>query len=229
MSSIKFLKNLYAVASSGAHSAIQWNNQGNGILILDKNRFIRESLPSICKSDEYGTFIRQLNNYGFSKVKTGGVDEFVNEHFQKDSPESLLQLKRRNFTEKTVDLQALQNNQYQLHASMCEINEVNRSLLQELYHLKGKVEQQEKTINELVRAFIRIFNKQSPKQAVPQLESGSVSGRSELGMELPGQLSSSEPLEMLLEEDTTSLDGGSKTKVSGLSLDEFLNEEYDGV
>lgn len=156
---MKFLKNLYEIASSDAHPAITWNKEGNGIVILDKLRFIQESLPRICKTDEYGTFIRQLNNYGFAKVKAHDIDEFINDRFRKNSPETLALLKRKTTTEKAPDLLNIYDNQQTLYTNVSHLNEINRKLLNEMYYLKEKVSQQEKTINELVKAFINLFNK----------------------------------------------------------------------
>lgn len=170
MSSTKFLKNLHTVASSQKYQSISWNSQGNGVIIKDKSLFIEEALPLICKSDEYGTFIRQLNNYGFSKTKNHGVDEFVNESFHKDNPDNLNQIRRRNPVEKPLDLHLIQRNQNTLHSNLYTMNEMNKRLVEEVYKLKDKVDRHEKTINELVKAFITMFNKRQIKEEVPRLE-----------------------------------------------------------
>ncbi|KAI5170717.1 hypothetical protein NEFER03_0176 [Nematocida sp. LUAm3] len=170
MSSMKFLKNLHTVASSQKYQSISWNSKGNGIIIRDKALFIEEALPLICKSDEYGTFIRQLNNYGFSKTKNHGVDEFINETFHKDNPDALNQVKRKHPSEKPVDLHLIQRNQNTIHSNLYTMNEMNKRLVEEVYKLKDKVDRHEKTINELVKAFITMFNKRQIKEEHPRIE-----------------------------------------------------------
>ncbi|KAI5181374.1 heat shock transcription factor 1 [Nematocida sp. AWRm80] len=173
MSGVKFLKNLYSILSSDYHRSIEWNKEGNGLVILNKAEFIKHTLPILCKSDEYGTFLRQLSNYGFSKIKNQMVDEFVNNKFLRDDPASLDLLRRKHSTDKSIDVekevQVIQNNQQVLHSNMVSISNINRELLNEVYYLKDRVAQQDRTINELVKAFIRLFNKTDIKKEAFQL------------------------------------------------------------
>lgn len=203
---MKFLRNLYTVVCSESHPSIGWNEEGNGFLILDKAEFMKTTFPKLCKSDEYGTFIRQLNNYGFTKEKRLGVDEFVNSKFIRGSPHLLEFLKRKSSTpaESTPDLVVLENNQAFLHNNMSAINEINRKLASDVYILKKKVDQQDRTINELVRAFIRIFNKQETKKEALQIEDNT---------ELKTLLSDIPP----------------SAEAEDISIDEFLNNEFDQI
>ncbi|EIJ88523.1 heat shock transcription factor 1 [Nematocida parisii] len=204
----KFLRNLYSVVCSETDPSIVWNEEGNGFVILDKAEFMRNSFSKLCKSDEYGTFIRQLNNYGFSKEKRLGVDEFTNPKFIKGSPHLLEVLKRKAIlpNEKINELAIVQNNQAVLHNNMSAMNEMNRKLSREVYILKKKVDQQDRTINELVRAFIRIFNKQETKEETLRLKDNTEIGN--ILLDIPAQ----PPAES---ED--------------ISIDEFLNNEFDQV
>ncbi|OAG31835.1 hypothetical protein NEDG_00310 [Nematocida displodere] len=204
MSGIKFLRNLYDVASSPEHKAIVWNKEGNGIVIVDKVLFIEESLSKICKTDEYGTFVRQLNNYGFSKLKNRGCDEFVNEKFLKDSVDSLLTLKRKSLSEKPVDLHHLESNQKALGQSVAGIDNLTRRVYQEVCFLRDKVERQDKTIHELIKAFIKLFNQEGVKKETLRLEGAS-------------------DLKNILTEITD------QEETEDLTLDHFLNNEFDHV
>lgn len=226
-STMKFLKNLHAIASSDEHPAIEWNKAGNGVVIVDKNRFMRESLPSICKSDEYGTFIRQLNNYGFSKTKTNGRDEFINENFSKDSPDSLMFIRRKNFSERqSTDLTMLQQSQYQLHSNVCTISEINKQLMHELYYLKEKVNQHEKAINDLVRAFIRVFNKQDQILKVPSLEKGGKKEEKREDEDLLKEVSDTSTSLSLNPLPATHDPASEYNTPEDIDIDEFLNETY---
>ncbi|KAI5191731.1 hypothetical protein NECID01_1612 [Nematocida sp. AWRm77] len=215
---MKFLKNLHAVASSEQHPSIVWNKQGNGVVVLDKTVFIRDSLPQICKTDEYGTFIRQLNNYGFTKVKSYCTDEFVNEKFQKDVPETMSLLRRRTLSEKGSDVCTLAENQKVLYANMSHLNEINRKLLNEVYYLKEKVSRQESTINDLVKAFINIFNKKDLPAEKLQIE------------EDRGNKAISHLTEVLdLDRDLDASPSNKKEDTDNAAIDAFLNDEFGGI
>lgn len=213
MSAMKFLKNLYEVVSSDTHKSIEWNAQGNGIVILDKSEFMQNSLPTICKTDEYGTFIRQLNNYGFSKVKNANRDEFINERFLRDAPEMLSLLKRKNFSEKLPDMLTIQNNQRMLYSNITNINELNSKLLTEVYYLKEKVTQQEKTINELIRAFIHIFNTQEVKPGKLRIEDSNPDSH----------------LKNILMDLSDKQESKDNKNTEDINIDAFLDEEFDRV
>lgn len=212
MPSMKFLRNLYRIVESEKHPSITWNEKGNGILVQDKQMFIAQSLPSICKSDEYGTFVRQLNNYGFSKTKQNDVDEFVHPRFLKGKFEEVEELKRKTHVKKQPEFQLLHHNQQVLNANILTINDVNKKLVTEVYHLKEKVNQQERTINELISAFIRLFNKQEPT-LLPQIE-----GKSATASSAPAADNTPQG-----EEDLPSL----SSKEEQADIDHFLNEELE--
>lgn len=66
---------------------------------MDEARFQKEILSKYFKTNHFNSFIRQLNLYGFHKVKTENTKychEFVNEDFTKDEPNKLLLIKRKN-------------------------------------------------------------------------------------------------------------------------------------
>lgn len=211
MPSMKFLRNLYRIVESEKHPSITWNEKGNGILILDKQVFIAQSLPSICKSDEYGTFVRQLNNYGFSKTKQNDIDEFVHPRFLKGKFEEIEELKRKNHVKKQPEFQLLHHNQQVLNANILSINDVNKKLVTEVYHLKERVNQQERTINELISAFIRLFNKQEPT-LLPLIERRNGANSTAPTPDTPQD-----------KEDLPSL----SSKDEQTDIDHFLNEELD--
>ncbi|KAI5160275.1 heat shock transcription factor 1 [Nematocida ausubeli] len=205
---LKFLRNLYSVVCSDSDPSIMWNESGDGFVILDKAEFMSNTFPKLCKSNEYGTFVRQLNNYGFSKEKRHGFDEFTNPKFLKGSPHLLDLLKRKTIlpSERMNDISIVKDNQMMLHSNMTAINEVNRKLSKEVYILKKRVDQQDRTINELVRAFIRIFNKQEAKEETLRLKDNT--DIDNLLSDIP-HMPPEEP--------------------ENISIDEFLNNEFDQV
>jgi len=82
---------------SFAH-AIDWTNKGTSILIKDSVEFER-ILPKFFKHKKMASFVRQLNLYGFKKVKNS-QNQFIyyNPKFQSGKRNMLKLLKRKNET-----------------------------------------------------------------------------------------------------------------------------------
>ena len=70
-----------------SQNIIYWNNNGSGIVVKDKYKLCDIILPKFFKHNNYSSFIRQLNSYGFHKSK--GIskegDIFEHEKFNKES------------------------------------------------------------------------------------------------------------------------------------------------
>ena len=95
-----FLSRLYDILNdSNNKDIIHWNKEGNGILISDINKLCDIVLPKYYKHNNYSSFVRQLNMYGFHKskgiIKDG--EGFEHEKFNKKSnKEQIKQMNRKN-------------------------------------------------------------------------------------------------------------------------------------
>ncbi|KAK4528759.1 hypothetical protein GAYE_SCF64G6705 [Galdieria yellowstonensis] len=64
-----FLLKLYDVLESSSHSSlIQWTNGGDCFQVLKPTEFAHRVLPNYYKHNNFSSFVRQLNQYGFRKV-----------------------------------------------------------------------------------------------------------------------------------------------------------------
>ena len=63
---------------------LNWNPDGTKFEIIDKDKFIQEILPKHFKHKKYSSFLRQVNIYGFNKVKDDGTSYFYHKSFQKN-------------------------------------------------------------------------------------------------------------------------------------------------
>jgi len=93
----KFLTKTFDLLEGKTYShAIDWTNKGSSILIKDSVEFER-ILPKFFKHKKMASFVRQLNLYGYKKVKNS-QNQFIyyNPKFQSGKRNMLKLLKRKN-------------------------------------------------------------------------------------------------------------------------------------
>lgn len=73
---------------------IQWSPSGGSFSISNRDAFI-DLLPHFFKTKNFNSFVRQLNMYGFHKVKGMHDQEFKHPFFRKGHNEFLCYIKRR--------------------------------------------------------------------------------------------------------------------------------------
>ncbi|XP_059730140.1 uncharacterized protein LOC132341981 [Haemorhous mexicanus] len=119
LSASTFPAKLWRLANSPHVRSVRWDSRATGLLI-DRSLFERELLssgdahgagtdgagpvPESFQATHFGSFVRQLNLYGFQKVPgwvgldepadTGGWLHFRNPNFRRDRPDLLLRIKR---------------------------------------------------------------------------------------------------------------------------------------
>jgi len=135
---------------------ISWNQAGTSFIVKDSETFSQIILPKYFKTNNFNSFVRQLNMYNFHKVKnanskgTKGEDqvwEFENENFIRDKPHLLVNIKRKA-NEKDNGIQAqfydLQNKYNELfiyvkhlQEDLIKVKEDNRILNNMIENLKN--------------------------------------------------------------------------------------------
>jgi hypothetical protein len=100
-----FLAKLWALVNDPAcDDLIAWDPSGGSFHVYDQARFAREILPRYFKHNNFASFIRQLNMYGFRKMSTiehGSLQnerddiEFAHPHFIRGQDSLLELIKRR--------------------------------------------------------------------------------------------------------------------------------------
>ena len=73
---------------------IYWSADGNSFIIPDKDKFIENVFSKISKSNNYSSFVRIVNMYGFSKKKPGkkGLIEYEHKEFNQKKSEAEIKL-----------------------------------------------------------------------------------------------------------------------------------------
>lgn len=90
-----FLLKTYELVDDVANKdVISWNENGTTFVVWKTAEFAKDLLPKYFKHNNFSSFVRQLNTYGFRKIVPDKW-EFANENFKRGQKELLTAIRRR--------------------------------------------------------------------------------------------------------------------------------------
>ncbi|KAL6249616.1 Heat shock transcription factor [Rhinocladiella similis] len=98
-----FVQKLNSFLEDGRNTElIRWSDDGNSFIVLDEDEFAKTLIPELFKHNNYASFVRQLNMYGFHKKvglsdnsmraserKNKSPSEYSNPYFRRGHPDLL--------------------------------------------------------------------------------------------------------------------------------------------
>mmetsp|Transcript_5079 Transcript_5079/g.7731 ORF Transcript_5079/g.7731 Transcript_5079/m.7731 type:complete len:387 (-) Transcript_5079:317-1477(-) len=144
-----FLRKTYEMVSTCDTSICSWSDHGESFFVKDPDTFAQYIIPQFFKHKNFSSFVRQLNFYGFRKiksdrvVKTNSVEnrwwEFKHEKFQRGKPLLLAEIKRATHYNSPADQEELQTlksevsvmkeQMSRMNNTICELTSLVHSLL----------------------------------------------------------------------------------------------------
>lgn len=105
-----FVSKLYRMVNESTSNLIKWGIEGNTFIVTSPEDFSRQVLPLFFKHNNFSSFVRQLNMYGFHKVphlqqgtlatsafgnNESNIWEFSNVNFIRNRPDLLINVRRK--------------------------------------------------------------------------------------------------------------------------------------
>lgn len=83
------------LSETTSRKVISWSDSGKAFRIWDADEFAKTVLPKYFRTAKFSSFQRNLNLYGFCKIRRGpDQDMYAHSYFQRNEPDGLFQLRK---------------------------------------------------------------------------------------------------------------------------------------
>ncbi|EIE78527.1 hypothetical protein RO3G_03231 [Rhizopus delemar RA 99-880] len=162
-----FVHKLYNMVIDNQYQhLIAWNYTGSSFVVCNILEFSRDVLPKHFKHNNFSSFVRQLNMYGFHKVNKSPkghrtlaenqIWEFSHSKFIKDRPDLLDEIKRKSLETDTnrrddvgTHMAMMQVSQSEMVQQLSRLQETYHQMKRELEEAKYKQQKQQQLLKQM--------------------------------------------------------------------------------
>ncbi|KAJ1980105.1 Heat shock transcription factor [Dimargaris xerosporica] len=181
-----FLSKLYRMVDEAkTNDLICWSEKGDSFYVIHQEEFAKSVLPHFFKHNNFASFVRQLNMYGFHKVphpQQGVLKadisaerlEFNHPHFKRDRPDLLCFVMRKRAKgdedkpQNVMDVQrimkelaAIRNHQMMISTDLQNLQQNNQMLWEEAIAARERHNRHQTTIDKILRFLASVFSSQT--------------------------------------------------------------------
>jgi len=154
-----FLRKTYHMIDSCDPSVASWSDDGDTFIVKDPDTFASKIVPQFFKHNNFSSFVRQLNFYGFRKIKIDPIKIkdavessnwcFRNANFLRGRPELLSEIKKANQNHgPSGEIDALKSKVDQLTEEMDMMRSEMKNLLAVVTQMKSREESVIESVDE---------------------------------------------------------------------------------
>jgi hypothetical protein len=158
-----------------------WSNDGETFIVKNTDVFEKSVIPQFFKHSKFSSFVRQLNFYGFRKIKyadtikidakleaeTANFWRFRHEKFIRGKPELLIDIKRSNGHQTAITQKSSTPTPMAVTSSSLPTGD-SGALKNEVTTLKERIEAMTKNIDQLTSMVQKVTLKQEEHEVFPK-------------------------------------------------------------